>query len=199
MKRRQALKNLGFSIGTITMTSTVVSLIQSCSKGSSWNPEFFSMDEAELITKTLNVILPPTSGIPGATELNLTKFIDGYIKHVLGDKEQLNIKSQAAKYLSSTLVTLSKNSVSSISDKEIDSRLSFYFKSDENQREIWQKENSTDASNFKFLITIRNRGISAFKINEYIGENVLAYSPIPGQQIGCVDLIEATGGKAWSL
>ena len=86
MKRRQALKNLGFSIGTITMTSTVVSLIQSCSKGSSWNPEFFSMDEAELITKTLNVILPPTSGIPGATELNLTKFIDGYIKHVLGDK-----------------------------------------------------------------------------------------------------------------
>ncbi len=29
---------------------------------------------------------------------------------------------------------------------------------------------------------------------EYIGENVLAYVPIPGQQKGCVDLIEATGG-----
>jgi len=27
----------------------------------------------------------------------------------------------------------------------------------------------------------------------------LAYSPIPGQQKGCVDLEETTGGRAWSL
>jgi len=27
----------------------------------------------------------------------------------------------------------------------------------------------------------------------------LAYAPVPGQQKGCVDLMETTGGKAWSL
>ena len=37
------------------------------------------------------------------------------------------------------------------------------------------------------------------KPNEYIGENVLAYAPIPGDYKGCVDLMETTGGKAWSL
>jgi hypothetical protein len=41
--------------------------------------------------------------------------------------------------------------------------------------------------------------ITAFKTNEYIGEIILAYVPIPGQQKGCVDLMEATGGKAYSL
>ena len=37
------------------------------------------------------------------------------------------------------------------------------------------------------------------KVIEYIGEKVLAYDPVPGQQKGCVDLIEATGGKSWSI
>ena len=41
--------------------------------------------------------------------------------------------------------------------------------------------------------------VNAFKTNEFIGEEVLAYAPIPGEQKGCVDLMEATGGKAWSL
>jgi hypothetical protein len=26
----------------------------------------------------------------------------------------------------------------------------------------------------------------------------MAYAPIPGEQKGCVDLMETTGGKAWS-
>ena len=51
----------------------------------------------------------------------------------------------------------------------------------------------------KFARQLRSFTIRAFKTNEYIGENVMAYAPIPGQQKGCVDLMEATGGKAWSL
>ena len=54
-------------------------------------------------------------------------------------------------------------------------------------------------TSYNFLNSLRSRGVSAFKMSEYIGEKVLAYSPIPGQQIGCVDLAEATGGKAWSI
>ena len=56
-----------------------------------------------------------------------------------------------------------------------------------------------EASSYNFLTTIRQLTITAFKGNELIGEKVLAYSPIPGQQKGCVDLQSATGGKAWSL
>ena len=32
--------------------------------------------------------------------------------------------------------------------------------------------------------------------SEHIRENVLTYASVPGQQKGCVDLMEATGGKA---
>jgi len=46
---------------------------------------------------------------------------------------------------------------------------------------------------------LRDNTVWAYKTTEEIGENVLAYDPIPGVQLGCVSLKEATGGKAWSL
>ena len=51
----------------------------------------------------------------------------------------------------------------------------------------------------QFVNQLRSLTVNAFKTNELIGEEVLAYAPIPGEQKGCVDLMEATGGKAWSL
>ena len=131
--------------------------------------------------------------------MNLTQFIDGYIKHVSGIEEQKSIKKLAEKYLSTTKAKLGKKNVSDMTLDDIDSRLAYYLKADKSQIDQWSNEDSDDASNYNFLNSLRSRGVSAFKMSEYIGEKVLAYSPIPGQQIGCVDINEATGGKAWSI
>jgi len=32
-----------------------------------------------------------------------------------------------------------------------------------------------------------------------LAENVLVFRPIPGEQKGCVDLKEATNGRAWTI
>ena len=50
-----------------------------------------------------------------------------------------------------------------------------------------------------FAKDLRSLTVSAFKTNEFICEKVLAYAPVPGEQKGCVDLMETTGGKSWSL
>ena len=41
MKRRQALKSLGLSLGTITITPSILGLLQSCQNNPDWNPVFF--------------------------------------------------------------------------------------------------------------------------------------------------------------
>ena len=51
----------------------------------------------------------------------------------------------------------------------------------------------------KNLIQIRSLTLNAFRLNEYIGEKVLAYDPIPGNRKVCLDLNKTTGGKRWSL
>lgn len=105
MKRRNALKNIGLSLGTITMSSTVVSLLQSCQKEAklAWTPSFFSPEETELVAKTLEVMLPATPDIPGAMDLNLAQFIDDYLKVISPEEERAAFKAGIEQYLATTL------------------------------------------------------------------------------------------------
>jgi len=93
--------------------------------------------------------------------------------------------------------------------------LSRLLKADKKQRQKWQKSYndytkklnkgeaakplSNHISSYVFLDGLRQISIWGFRNSEYIGEKVLAYDPVPGQQKGCIDLIEVTGGKSWSI
>jgi hypothetical protein len=57
----------------------------------------------------------------------------------------------------------------------------------------------TDAGIYSFLTNIRSMTIWGWKESEEIGENVLWYDPVPGQQKGCIPLSEAGNGKVMSL
>lgn len=52
---------------------------------------------------------------------------------------------------------------------------------------------------YSFANDIRNMATWAYKSSEYVGEEVLAYAPVPGEYIACGNVNELTGGKAWSL
>ena len=56
-----------------------------------------------------------------------------------------------------------------------------------------------DIARFSFANDLRDLATWAYKSSEYVGEEVLAYLPIPGEYIGCGDLETLTGGKAWSI
>ena len=50
-----------------------------------------------------------------------------------------------------------------------------------------------------FVESVRDMAIMGYKTTEYVGENVLAYQPIPGEYVPCGDLDELTGGKTYSI
>ena len=52
---------------------------------------------------------------------------------------------------------------------------------------------------YEFAGNIRGMATWAYKSSEYIGEEVLAYLPIPGEYVACGDLEELTQGRDWSL
>ena len=212
MNRRKALKNLGLSLGTITLSPAVLSLLQSCKNDLDWNPVFFNSNQVNIVSELSDLIIPSGDDIPGSKELNLIKFIDLYIHNISNKKEQDLLKKSMDAFLSHCLIKSNKNNVDNLERNDLDTSLEYYFKIKNSSHSKWRQaynknkdqniENKTDlneAFSFNFLNTIRQLSITAFKGNEYIGENVLAYVPIPGQQKGCVDLQETTGGRAWSL
>ena len=102
-----------------------------------------------------------------------------------------------------------------MTNEDLDFQLSKYLKADLKKKNSWKKQESgyqkalqnknkstklpKEALAYGFANQLRSLSITAFRTNEYIGENILAYAPIPGEQRGCVDLMETTGGKIWSL
>ena len=212
MNRRKALKNLGLSLGTITLSPAVLSLLQSCKNDLDWNPVFFNSNQVNIVSELSDLIIPSGDDIPGSKELNLIKFIDLYIHNISNKKEQDLLKKSMNAFLSDCLIRSNKNNIEYLERNDLDTSLEYYFKIKNSSHSIWRqaynknkdqdienKSELNEAFSFNFLNTIRQLTITAFKGNEYIGENVLAYVPIPGQQKGCVDLQETTGGRAWSL
>jgi|TARA_B110000259_G_scaffold181506_1_gene223678 hypothetical protein len=212
MNRRKALKNLGLSLGTITLSPAVLSLLQSCKNDLDWNPVFFNSNQVNVVSELTDLIIPSGDDIPGSKELNLIKFIDLYIYNISNKKEQDLLKKSMDAFLSDCLIRSNKNNIDNLERNDLDSSLEYYFKIKNSSHSKWRqaynknkdqdivnKSDLNEVFSFNFLNIIRQLTITAFKGNEYIGENVLAYAPIPGQQKGCVDLQETTGGKAWSI
>ena len=191
MDRRKALGNIGKGIGTVIVTPTIVSIFQRCQTSKTFNPTFFKAEDFNLISRLMEIIIPKTD-IPGAIELKLPDFVDNYIDAVWDKKSKENINKSLKLFKDFAKIKFGQKPAKDLTFDELDQLLNKFLKS----KDFNTDKEKTTAS---FAIELRNLTIDAFRTNEYIGENILAYQPVPGKNIGCIDLEEATGGKAWSL
>ena len=197
MKRREALKNIGFATSFFVATPTVISLLQSCtSDAETWVPEFFNREEGVVLTRFADIILPKTE-LPSATELNVPQFIDKYVNDVLETKQQEQIKS-SFNVIIGELKTNPDDNIEKLSENNYKSVLDKYMlvKGDiDDERELNpESENMTKS---EFLNGLKSMCIMAYLNTEAIGEQVLKYDPIPSEYY-CGDLQEMTGGISYS-
>ena len=215
MDRRKALKTIGYGAGAITVTPAVVGLFHSCqNNSSSFVPEYFNKNQFTILSQLMELILPETD-IPGAISLKLPEFLDGYIQTIYSDEGKKKISSGLNCFVDVALFDSEKSKAIKLTNEDLDFQLAKYLKASSDQKDSWEKQDSDfqkalknkinppklpkEALAYGFANQLRSLSITAFRTNEYIGENVLAYAPIPGEQRGCVDLMETTGGKIWSL
>ena len=198
MKRRDLLKKVGIGVGALAVSPFTISLLQSCNNDPSWNPNFFKKGDIEFLNELSDLIIPSSVEIPGAKELKLLRFVDIYIYRVLSKGEKETIYNAFDKF---QLEYLKSSSLSNIDSKTLNSLLDYFFVKNKSKHDIWMNDfmNTEESQSYIFLYSFRELLVSAFKTNEYIGKNILVYRPIPGEQRGCVDLIETTNGRVWTI
>ena len=76
MNRRKVLKNIGFSLGAVSATPTLVSLLSSCQNELNWSPKLLSNSQIDFISNYIELIIPKTKDIPGGSDLGLHKWVD---------------------------------------------------------------------------------------------------------------------------
>jgi hypothetical protein len=217
MERRSALKNMGMVFGYAVATPTLLGVLQSCKDKVSyaeWIPSYFEKDKGYAIAQMVDVILPKTD-TPSATEVNVHVFLDEFVKSVLPEDQQAFMQILMDKFMNKVMTDAGKENLADIEGIDFEPALSKYLKKMSDDEEEAQgkaigdymqammagesAELDEDVACYAFAGNVRSMATWAYKSSEYVGEEVLAYLPLPGEYIACGDVNELTGGKAWSL
>ena len=216
MERRTALKNMGLAFGYAAAAPTLLGLIQSCSnrKILDWTPSFFTKDEGVAIHTLLDIILPKTD-TPSATELNLHVFVDKMAKDVLPPEHQDFLRLGMNEFFGKVLAKSEKESLGDLNEENWIPALKTYLK--KRPKDVEKAHNKAiesyfmtveqngsavldnEIAQYSFAHSIRDISVWAYKNSKYVGEEVLAYLPIPGEYVPCESAETLTQGRAWSL
>nr|WP_297786606.1 gluconate 2-dehydrogenase subunit 3 family protein [uncultured Allomuricauda sp.] len=217
MERRSALKNMGLAFGYAVATPTLLSLLQSCKNKpayAEWTPSFLDKEHGYAMAQTLDVILPKTD-TPSATEVKVHVFIDAYLDEVMPLDQRDFVMMKMNKFYDKVLADSGKETLMDIEAADIEPALQTYLKKRTKEEEEAHMEAimsymqaimqggeavlDDEIARISFASDLRDLATWAYKNSEYVGEEVLAYLPIPGEYVPCGDLETLSGGKAWSL
>jgi len=214
MNRREAIRNLGLGAGFLVVTPTIMSLLQSCkTEEAPFVPLFISKEEGHALRRVVDLIIPSDDKVPGAVDLGIHSFIDSYWNAVISLEQQALVKVGFGLLADKFRSTFNKE-LEAGKTEEYDQLLAKYLKSTKEEQEAYddkmtefhsayETEPSTlpdlDAGVYSLLSNVRSLTIWGWKNSQKIGEEVLWYDPVPGQQKGCIPLSEAGNGKVMSL
>lgn len=214
MERRKALKNIGISFGAMAATPSLVSLLQSCqSQEAPWIPSFYTEDQGKFLKRLVDTFLPATGDLPSASSVNVHVFLDKYAKEVISVDDKPNARLGLETTMNALMKMADVENIASVKEEKYVEFLNAHLKkSKKEDEELWGQIHSFMKGNnkriigmderltiYRFLTQMRGQSIWAYKVSERVGENIMAYKPIPAEQKGCVDLQSTTGGMAWSL
>ena len=200
MDRRRVLKKIGYGSAAMVVTPQIINMLHSCkSNVNKYLPIFFANNQFQFVSKIMDLVIPKTD-IPGAIELKLPEFLDNYIVVVMNQNDKETIIRRTNNFIKLILNETKKNGSMEINSNDLNTQLKKYLLASDKQIESWEEATkSQELEVYNYLIQIRSLTLNAFRLNEYIGEKVLAYDPIPGERKVCLDLKKTTGGKRWSL
>ena len=200
MDRRRVLKKIGYGSAAMVVSPQIINMLHSCKSNlNKYLPVFFANNQFQFVSKIMDLIIPKTD-IPGAIELKLPEFLDNYIVVVMNQNDKETILRRTNNFIKLILNETKKNGSMEINSNDLNTQLKKYLLATDKQIESWEEASkSQELEVYNYLIQIRSLTLNAFRLNEYIGEKVLAYDPIPGERKVCLDLKKTTRGKRWSL
>ena len=168
MRRRDLLKTGVYGLAGVTLSSTLISTLQSCSSIEKYNPVYFSKIEFSLLSNIVDFLIPKTE-TPGALDMKVPQFIDIIISETYNNESKNNFSNK----LKLLIEDFKSNNIDLSDYNSMKSKFVNDF-NNETHQEMYNQ--------------IRDLTVWGFKTSKEIALNVLNYNPIPGYQLGCVDI-----------
>ena len=170
MNRRDLLKKGVYGLAGVTLSSTLISTLQNCSSIEKYIPLYFSNDEFSLLSNIVDFLVPKTE-TPGAVDMKVPQFIDIIISESYNNENKNNFSNK----LKLLIEDFKINNIDLSDYNSVESKFVNDF-NNKTHEEIYNQ--------------IRDLTVWGFKTSKEIAINVLNYNPIPGYQLGCVNIKE---------
>ena len=168
MNRRDLLKKGVYGLAGVTLSSALISSLQSCTSIEKYSPLYFSKTEFSLLSNIVDFLIPKTE-TPGGLEMKVPQFIDIIISETYNNESKNNFSNK----LKLLIEDFKSNNIDLSNYNSMKSKFVNDFNNKTHQ-EIYNQ--------------IRDLTVWGFKTSKEIALNVLNYNPIPGNQLGCVDI-----------
>ena len=170
MNRRDLLKKGVYGLAGVSLSSTLISTLQSCTSIEKYSPHYFSKTEFSLLSNIVDFLIPKTE-TPGALEMKVPQFIDIIISETYNNESKNNFYNK----LKLLIEDFKSNNIDLSDYNSMKSKFVNDFNNKTHQ-EIYNQ--------------IRDLTVWGFKTSKEIALNVLNYNPIPGYQLGCINIKE---------
>ena len=170
MNRRDLLKKGVYGLAGVTLSSALISSLQSCTSIEKYSPLYFSKTEFSLLSNIVDFLIPKTE-TPGALEMKVPQFIDIIISETYNNESKNNFSNK----LKLLIEDFKSNNIDLSNYNSMKSKFVNDFNNKTHQ-EIYNQ--------------IRDLTVWGFKTSKEIALIVLNYNPIPGYQLGCINIKE---------
>lgn len=180
MNRREVIKRTALLMGGVVSTPAIMGILKGCQAkpGIDWTPEFFTADQAFVVTEVAEIIIPKTD-TPGAKEAGVPAFIEEMVfkAYKQADREKFITALDAFTNASGFL------KLSSEKQKE--------YVLEAHQKAIEEKPEQRP-----FVMMMKELTMLGFFSSKPGATEVLRYEAVPGYYNGCMPLSEV--GKTWA-
>lgn len=197
MNRRNALKQTAGVMGAAALAPSLLSLLESCQSKprEGFVPVVLNEQQAMLISDLADTLLPRTD-TPGALDLNVDVFIDGFIDTALSNEGQTALLGELDAWNQKC-----KNKMGSkFSELSQDQKGEFLMQEEKSSPKFNGSVWGTAVGKQEpvgFYRSMKSMMLWAYFSSEHVGKSMLNYDPIPGSYQGCIPLEEVV--NTWTL
>ena len=199
MNRREAIQKTALALGFAISAPVISAVLNGCKATPDlvYKADFFSEDQARLVSELAEIILPKTT-TPGAKDVGVPGFIDGMLKEVYTKEDQDEFLKGLADFDTDAKKTYGDAFVDCDHDQQVAMVKKYHEDALSNVGTAgatgWW--NAGSGGGKPFILKIKELTLLGFFTSEPGATEVLQYNQVPGPYKGCVPLKEV--GKAWA-
>lgn len=197
IKRREALRRTAWIMGGALTAPTIAGILNGCTPNPelTWEPAFFSEDQARLVMEMAEAILPETD-TPGAKALGVPGFIEEMISLCYNPAERTRFMEGLEAFdkecrtgYGDAFFAISKNDQLALLNKF----------NDEVKKAVGVRGSYGRMSGEAgFFRRMKELTVVGYYTTEYGATQELQYQAVPVEYKSCIPLEEAGNGKTWA-